>query len=247
MENGWSRIALAGISDLAEIAGDLRARERDRDRCRGGREGVRRDFHGAPVVRSFDATPDKVDAVVVTDLRSARETFDGAAAPFGRDRVLAPKLLGLRPAARAESERNVAMPRWYVVQTQPHSRGKGRCALGAPGIYAYLPRYLKRRRHARRIETVAAPLFPRYLFVAIDMALPALALDPLDHRRRAGSCATARSRRRSPTAWSRRLCGGARTSAALSGWRRGRGLRSANKVRIVDGVFADCLGLFDGM
>ena len=34
----------------------------------------------------------------------------------------------------------------------------------------YLPRYLKKRRHARRVETVLAPLFPRYLFVAVDMA-----------------------------------------------------------------------------
>jgi hypothetical protein len=33
----------------------------------------------------------------------------------------------------------------------------------------YLPRYLKSRRHARRVETVAASLFPGYVFVAIDM------------------------------------------------------------------------------
>jgi transcriptional antiterminator RfaH len=38
------------------------------------------------------------------------------------------------------------------------------------GFQTYLPRTLKRRRHARRIETLPAPLFPRYLFVAIDMA-----------------------------------------------------------------------------
>ena len=34
------------------------------------------------------------------------------------------------------------------------------------GFAIYLPRYLKRRRHARRVEIVPAPLFPRYLFVA---------------------------------------------------------------------------------
>src|SRR5262249_60770283 len=34
----------------------------------------------------------------------------------------------------------------------------------------YLPRYLKRRRHARRVDTVPAPLFPRYLFVGIDLS-----------------------------------------------------------------------------
>jgi transcriptional antiterminator RfaH len=34
----------------------------------------------------------------------------------------------------------------------------------------YLPRYLRARRHARRTETIVRPLFPRYLFVAMDVA-----------------------------------------------------------------------------
>ena len=42
--------------------------------------------------------------------------------------------------------------------------------LARQGFETYLPRYLKRRRHARRVEMLPAPLFPRYLFVAIDMA-----------------------------------------------------------------------------
>jgi transcriptional antiterminator RfaH len=33
----------------------------------------------------------------------------------------------------------------------------------------YLPRYRKQRWHARRIDVVAALLFPRYLFVSIDL------------------------------------------------------------------------------
>ena len=36
------------------------------------------------------------------------------------------------------------------------------------GFETFLPRYLKRRRHARRADWVAAPLFPRYLFVRMD-------------------------------------------------------------------------------
>ena len=39
------------------------------------------------------------------------------------------------------------------------------------GFETYLPRYLKRRRHARRTETVAAPLYPCYLFVTFDPAV----------------------------------------------------------------------------
>jgi transcriptional antiterminator RfaH len=34
----------------------------------------------------------------------------------------------------------------------------------------YLPRHLRQRRHARRTEIVARPLFPGYLFVAFDIA-----------------------------------------------------------------------------
>ena len=33
-----------------------------------------------------------------------------------------------------------------------------------------MPRYLKRRRHARKVDFTAKPLFPRYMFVAIDMS-----------------------------------------------------------------------------
>ncbi len=57
----------------------------------------------------------------------------------------------------------------YVVQTQPHCENKAMIHLARQGFGAYLPRYLKRRRHARRIEIVPAPLFPRYLFVEIDI------------------------------------------------------------------------------
>ena len=60
--------------------------------------------------------------------------------------------------------------RWYVVQTHPHAEATASRHLQRQGFETYLPRYRKRRRHARRLETVVAPLFPRYLFVAVDMS-----------------------------------------------------------------------------
>jgi transcriptional antiterminator RfaH len=57
---------------------------------------------------------------------------------------------------------------WYVVHTRIHAEAQAASHLRRQGYSIYLPRYLKRRRHTRRIETVAAPLFPRYLFVAVD-------------------------------------------------------------------------------
>src|SRR5258705_8750848 len=59
---------------------------------------------------------------------------------------------------------------WYVVQTQINAEMKAAHNLLRQGFEIYLPRYLRRRSHARKIEKVAAPLFPRYLFVRIDMA-----------------------------------------------------------------------------
>src|SRR5262249_2851497 len=60
-------------------------------------------------------------------------------------------------------------PRWFVAHTHPHAEGKATAHLNRQGFEIYFPRYLKRRRHARRIESITAPLFPRYLFVAIDV------------------------------------------------------------------------------
>ena len=65
---------------------------------------------------------------------------------------------------------NVAGAHWYVVQTQANGEAKAAEHLRRQGYEVYLPRYLKRRRHARKVDFVAKPLFPRYMFVAIDMA-----------------------------------------------------------------------------
>ena len=59
-------------------------------------------FVGLAVLPSFDAA-EPFDAIVVTDLRSARATFESAVARIGADRVLVPKLLGLNPIARDEA------------------------------------------------------------------------------------------------------------------------------------------------
>ena len=70
-------------------------------------------------------------------------------------------------------------PRWFVAHTHPHAEGKASAHLARQGFETYLPRYLKRRRHARKIETVAAPFFPRYVFVFVDLGAT-LAIDLFD-------------------------------------------------------------------
>jgi len=60
--------------------------------------------------------------------------------------------------------------RWYVVQTHALAEKKALFHLKRQGFDAYLPRYLKSRRHARKTDWVPAPLFPRYMFLRMDTA-----------------------------------------------------------------------------
>jgi DNA-binding MarR family transcriptional regulator len=96
--NGWTRVALAGISDLAEIAVICAFERGVKIVCVVDGDSSATAFMGAPVVRAFEALDGAVDAVIVTDLRRAQAAFDAAAAQLGRERVLSPALLGVRRA-----------------------------------------------------------------------------------------------------------------------------------------------------
>ena len=54
------------------------------------------------------------------------------------------------------------MAEWYVAQTHPNAEEKAFSHLERQGFRAYLPRYRKSRRHARKVELIRAPLFPGY-------------------------------------------------------------------------------------
>ena len=113
------------------------------------------------------------------------------------------------------------------------------------GFATYLPRYQKRRRHARRVDIVPVPVFPRYVFVAIDLA-----------RQRWLSI-------RSTIGVSRLVCQGDAPLAVPDGIvdaliRRHDeagfvqlmaplGLRVGDKVRVLGGAFEESLGLFEAI
>ena len=61
------------------------------------------------------------------------------------------------------------MKKWYAVYCQPRMELWARANLWQRGLEVYLPRYLKRRRHARRTDWAPSPLFPGYLFVQADL------------------------------------------------------------------------------
>lgn len=62
------------------------------------------------------------------------------------------------------------MTEWMVAYCQANSEVKAAANLKRQGFDVYLPQYKRLRRHARRIDTVIRPLFPRYLFVEFSKA-----------------------------------------------------------------------------
>ena len=134
---------------------------------------------------------------------------------------------------------------WHVVQTQVNGEARAAQNLLRQGYGIYLPRYLKRRCHARKIDFVAKPLFPRYMFVAIDSAVQGW-----------------RSIK-STQGVSHLVCNGdepavvpSRVVGALKAREDDRGFirlettpafAPGDKVRVRAGAFMDSAGLFDGM
>jgi transcriptional antiterminator RfaH len=60
------------------------------------------------------------------------------------------------------------MKQWYAVYTQPRGEAIAAENLLRQQFEIFYPRYLKRRSHARKVETVPAPLFPRYIFITFN-------------------------------------------------------------------------------
>jgi Winged helix-turn-helix DNA-binding len=102
---GHTRIALGGLSDLAEIATICAFDRGIRIVALIDPASTQITFIGYPVVASFEELRDEVDAVVITSLAAAPEMLTAAQAVFGEDRVLVPALLGLRVPAELDGER----------------------------------------------------------------------------------------------------------------------------------------------
>src|SRR5262249_27254946 len=59
--------------------------------------------------------------------------------------------------------------RWYVVHTLPMCEERAQLQLENQGFRTFLPKRRKTVRHARKLSTVEAAFFPRYLFVVLDL------------------------------------------------------------------------------
>ena len=129
--------------------------------------------------------------------------------------------------------------------TQPNAENKAAVHLGRQGFVTYLPRYFKRRRHARRVEVVSAPLFPRYLFVQIDIAVQRWRsiYSTVGVSQLVGHSDT-------PTPVSEQVVTTLKSREDAAGnihLDHKPVFRVGDKIHVLDGVFADCLGLYEGM
>ena len=102
---GWRRIALLGLSDLAEIA-ILCARDSAIELVGAIDETDPRPFFlGLPVAANPEALAE-LDALVITALNDADRTYERAIGWLSPDRVLAPRLLGIgQPRERPRKKR----------------------------------------------------------------------------------------------------------------------------------------------
>jgi DNA-binding MarR family transcriptional regulator len=100
---GVNRVVFAGQSDLAEIAA-LCAMEHDIEIVGVVQDGAtKRQFIGLPVFADFESVSEPFDAILITDLTTARAICDAVIARFGAERVLVPELLRLRMRHRSET------------------------------------------------------------------------------------------------------------------------------------------------
>ncbi len=62
------------------------------------------------------------------------------------------------------------MSGWYVAGTHARQEARAEENLRRQSFRAWVPSFSRPRRHARRIDTTRAPLFPGYLFIQFDPA-----------------------------------------------------------------------------
>ena len=135
--------------------------------------------------------------------------------------------------------------RWHAVQSKPGQEGKAAWNLRRQGYSVYLPKCTRLRRHARKTERVARPLFPGYLFVAVDARRQGWrAINSTLGVARLVAAADA------PIAVHEAVIAGLRAREGQDGCVRlepQRHLKSGDKVRITEGAFESFLGLYEGL
>jgi transcriptional antiterminator RfaH len=77
--------------------------------------------------------------------------------------------LGSIAVTHALAEVDPSSGRWFVGHTLPRKEYLAQIHLERQGFRTFFPRTLSIRRHARKAEHFKAALFPRYLFIHLDL------------------------------------------------------------------------------
>lgn len=105
--NGWQRVALIGLSELAEIA-TLCAHDAAIDLvCVADANSERAQFCGLPVVARLEDLL-AIDAVIITAMSNPDAAIAIHCAGIPTERILAPRVLRLAPVQPRELEENVS-------------------------------------------------------------------------------------------------------------------------------------------
>ncbi len=101
ISRGWTRVVLWGASEVGEMA-VLAALDHSIEILGFIDEhATAARYAGLPVMGTADDFP-TAEAVIITDLQAPQATFDLAEARMGRDRVFAPRFLGISVRPDAE-------------------------------------------------------------------------------------------------------------------------------------------------
>lgn len=131
--------------------------------------------------------------------------------------------------------------RWYLVQSHPHAEQKALTNLSRQGFTSFLPAQRRTVRHARQVRSVMAPLFPRYLFVRLD-----LTRDRWLSVRSTFGVSSLFTMRDAPVPVPRGVVEGMLTSLDEEGAvRLDQGLAPGQDVRVLDGPFTDLVGVLE--
>ncbi len=133
---------------------------------------------------------------------------------------------------------------WCAVQTHARAEDKAAFHLARQGYRVFLPKHLKRRKHARRVEWVPAPLFPRYLFVAVDPGVGRW----WSIRSTVGVSNLVRFGKMPATVPAEVIAEieARQDESGMVKLRPCLGVKRGERVRIIDGPLTDLEGLFDG-
>jgi transcriptional antiterminator RfaH len=137
------------------------------------------------------------------------------------------------------------MTEWIVAHCHANAETRAETHLRQQGFEVYLPKFKKIRRHARRVETVIRPLFPRYLFIGFDAEQTPWR--PINSTAGISYLITAGERPLTVPSW---IVEQLREREDGSGLFTGVDEATLNKgdtVRITSGPFHNCLGVFNGL